>query len=230
MTNKEDKDTISVIAHQLRSSLLGSKWALQMLLDGDLGPLNQKQKELICQAQSNNKKMVELLTELVELERNSEEHYTAHIKSFNITELAKHTLSEHSIQAQKRNITLSYIGTNDPVFITGNPGNIHSAIQELLTNGLKYTNKGSVTLSLKEDSEHVTITVQDTGIGIPPQEQDLIGEKFFRGINAEMQNEIGSGLGLFTVKKIIEKNKGTFSFESIEGKGSIFTITLTKKT
>jgi len=229
MTNKENKDEISIISHQLRSSLLGSRWAIQMLLDGDLGSLNQKQKELLCQAQSNNKKMVGLLTDLVELDKEIEKKQDiSRIKKCNITEIVKHTLSEHSIQAQKRNIDLSYIGTNDPIFIEINPGNIHSVLQELITNALKYTNKGSITLHLTEKDTNVEISVQDTGVGIPEEEQHYIGQKFFRGLNTETQNEIGSGLGLFTVKKIIENHKGTFSFQSKEGEGSSFTITLPK--
>jgi len=229
MNNPEQRDTISIIAHELRTSLLGAKWVLKMLLDGDLGEINDKQKLFLEKTFKNNEKMVDLVTELVEVGHSSESK-PLDFTEMNVVEVGKDVLEDFEADAQNRGISLEYTSPVDGIVLAEvNKNKIHSAIQELLNNALKYTEKGSVQLSVTEDNDNLFIRVTDSGIGISEEDKAKIFEKFFRGSNAEAKEEIGSGLGLFAVEKIAEKHKGSVSFESELGKGSSFTMTLPKK-
>lgn len=229
MNNSEQRDTISMIAHELRTSMLGEKWALKMLFEGDLGELNDKQKLFLEKTIKNNDKMVELVTELVEV-GHSDESKPLEFTELNVVEIGKDVIEDFEADAKQRGISLEYASPVDGIVMAEvNKNKIHSAIQELLNNALKYTKQGSVQLSITEDADHLFIKVSDTGIGITDEDKEKIFEKFYRGKNAEDCEEIGSGLGLFAVQKIAQKHHGTVEFQSEVGTGSTFIITLPKK-
>ena len=105
---------------------------------------------------------------------------------------------------------------------------LRNVVQNLIDNAVKYTSRGgTVTISLKpEDDNMLAITIKDTGIGIPKEQQDQIFQKFFRGTNARKIKTEGSGLGMYIAKEIIQMHRGKIWFESVENKGSTFTFTL----
>ncbi len=230
MDNLEKRDTLSIISHELRTSLIADKWVLKMLFDGDLGPVTEQQKLFIDKALKNNDKMVELITELVEA-GHSQTSTPLSFEEVNITELGTEVLKDFEAEAKKRNIDLLFggpIGGN--VFTEVNKNKIHSALQELINNALKYTDKGHVKLSITESMhDTILITVEDTGMGMSVDEQKKIFEKFWRGDAAKKREEIGSGLGLFAVQKIAEKHGGKISCTSELGRGSTFTLELPRK-
>lgn len=218
-----------MIAHELRTSLLGAGWALQMLADGDLGSLTQEQKLFIEKTLVNNQKMVELVSELVEAGHGDGNTQLSFTES-NVVEIGLDVIKDFEADAKRRGISLEYTSPVDGIVLADvNKNKIHSAIQELLHNALKYTKEGFVRLSVTEDDNNCFISVSDSGMGIPKHEQEKIFEKFFRGQKALDCNEVGSGLGLFAVEKIAEKHGGRVSFESEEEKGSTFTVTIPKK-
>lgn len=224
MDNLEKRDTISMIAHELRTSLIADKWVLKMLHDEDLGSLNEQQKNLLEKALKNNQKMIELITELVET-GHSVQSVPLAFEKINISNLVHEVMHDFDAEAHKKNLSLSYKSPDTDIFAEVNENKIHSAVQELINNAIKYTEKGGVSINI-ETTAHNTckIIVQDSGIGIPEEEKVKVIEKFFRGQEARKREEIGSGLGLFAVEKIAEKHGGKLYFTSEHGKGSVFTI------
>lgn len=230
MDNLEKRDTLSMISHELRTSLVADKWVLKMLLDGDLGPVTDQQKIFLEKALKNNDKMVELITELVEA-GHSQVSTPLSFEKTNIHESIREVLKDFEAEAKKRNIELIFTNTNaEEIVAEANKNKIHSALQELINNAFKYTEKGSVHIGATTSLHGtVLITIKDTGIGIPESEHKKICEKFFRGESAKKKEEIGSGLGLFAVQKIAEKHGGKLFFTSEVGKGSIFTLEIPLK-
>jgi signal transduction histidine kinase len=105
------------------------------------------------------------------------------------------------------------------------------AVNNLLTNAIKYSNPGGqVTLSAEEDEESTRITVRDNGIGISPEEHEKIFDKFYRSESAEAQDRNGHGLGLALAREIVYLHHGTLSLESTPGEGSAFVIEFRKET
>ena len=98
-------------------------------------------------------------------------------------------------------------------------------VDNLLGNALKYTYNGSVSLQVQPGASSWTLRVCDTGIGIPHEEQSRIFCEAHRARNAVSSADSGTGLGLLLVRRLVEQHQGTISFDSVEGKGSIFTVT-----
>lgn len=104
------------------------------------------------------------------------------------------------------------------------------AFQNLVDNALKYTQSGgTITISLKKEEHEIKISVKDTGVGIPKDQQVRVFNKFFRGANVMRMETEGSGLGLFIAKNIIEAHGGKIWFKSDESKGTTFWFTLPAK-
>jgi len=113
------------------------------------------------------------------------------------------------------------------VVVEGDPDRLREMLTNLLTNAIRYNRDGGrVDVALEADDEHATLTVKDTGIGIPPEEQPHVFERFHRVDKARSRDAGGSGLGLAITKWIVEAHDGRISFTSEEGKGTAFTVRL----
>jgi len=129
-----------------------------------------------------------------------------------------------------RNLTLAFTKPKKPYPpVLVDPFKIREVIANILDNAIYYTLEGGVTVTIMEDkpTHQLRIAVRDTGIGIIPEDQQHLFEKFVRGSRSSSIHPNGSGLGLFIVKKILETNKGGLEVHSAgTNKGSTFTIIL----
>jgi signal transduction histidine kinase len=221
-------DFVSVATHQLRTPLSAIKWTLSMLLKGDLGPLNDEQKTFLMKAHESNSRMVALLGEmLISDQIESGKMQTSTMTSM-LPDLPENLLLELQSLADKKQITLRFEHESvsyAPVCI--DPQHLRAVLQNLLENAIKYSKSGgTVKLHIDQTELKTIFTVSDSGIGIPIDAQKNIFTRFFRAPNAIKMETDGSGLGLFIVKSILEKNGGTIGFKSEEDKGTIFTIDL----
>ena len=114
-----------------------------------------------------------------------------------------------------------------PITIQGDREHLRRLLLNLVDNGIKYTPAGGlVTLTLQRDGEWAVLRVADTGIGLAPEEQEQIFQRFYRAPAAVSRGEEGSGLGLCIARSIVEAHGGYVQVESAEGHGSIFTVCL----
>ena len=102
-------------------------------------------------------------------------------------------------------------------------------VDNLLSNALKYTEKGIIYITVRTTKKKWSIEVKDTGIGIPKEEQRNIFHEYYRAQNAMNFQETGSGIGLMITRRIVKQHHGDISFSSTEGKGTIFTVTFPLK-
>ncbi len=226
--DKMKTDFVSVATHQLRTPLSAIKWTLSMLLNGDAGAITDKQRELLQKANDSNDRMVALLKEILfsdQVESNTIalEHATS-----TFPELPQDMIFELQPVAAKRAITLLFEHPSASYArVLLDPKLMRAVLQNLLENAIKYSKDGgTVTLRIAADTCKVVITVTDTGIGIPLDSQKNVFTRFFRAENAVRLVSDGSGLGLFIVESILERNKGTIRFESKENVGTTFTVEL----
>ncbi len=124
---------------------------------------------------------------------------------------------------------VSQINVSKPVTVIGDRTQLYRLITNLVTNAIQYTSaEGKVILALTEEHNDVVISVRDTGIGIPKKEQKRIFDRFYRVDKARSRSKGGSGLGLAIAKAIALAHNGTLKVQSEIGKGSIFTVRLSK--
>jgi two-component system, OmpR family, phosphate regulon sensor histidine kinase PhoR len=109
--------------------------------------------------------------------------------------------------------------------VNGDAGQLGRVLMNLLTNALKYTPRGGrVTCTAAAEGDDVVLTVQDTGMGIPEDEQESLGTPFFRASNAVRREIQGSGLGLSIVRTVVGHHHGKLELESVEGAGTKATV------
>ena len=144
-----------------------------------------------------------------------------------LAEIIRDAVAELTPLATDKGLTLNLsIPDPEPETILVDPLRMRQVILNLVDNAIKYTNTGSVTVTLAATDTNETVSVVDTGIGIPVAEQANLFGKFYRAKNARSRIVNGSGLGLYVAKEIAVKHGGDLAFESAEGKGTTFTVTL----
>jgi signal transduction histidine kinase len=226
--NAVKSDLISISAHQLRTSLSALKWILKMFLDEDLGKLTNEQTSFVSKAYNSNERMITLVNDLLTLNHAEDTALSFNFKKVDILYLIEQTIFEFSGETQKKNIELIFLKPDAPLPpLDCDEEMIRVVIQNLIENAIKYSNPhGKVFLSLKHVDNTVEISVHDTGIGIKDEDKASIFTKFYRAPNAIQKDSIGSGLGLFTTKNIVEKHKGKIWFEDASGGGTTFFVSL----
>ncbi len=227
-TNDVKSDLISISAHQLRTSLSALKWIFKMFLDEDLGKLTNEQTSFMMKAYNSNERMVALVNDLLTLSHAEEMSISYQFEKVDLLYLIEQTIFDFSGETNKKNIELIFLKPDSPISpVNCDKEMIRVVIQNLLENAIKYSNPGGmVFISIKQDGGDIQISVRDTGIGINEDNKESIFKKFYRAPNAIEKEMIGSGLGLFTTKNIIERHKGKIWFESIKNKGTTFFVSL----
>ncbi len=228
--NSVKSDVISISAHQLRTSLSALKWILKMFLDKDVGPITTEQEGFIQKAFNSNERMIALVNDLLTLNHSEDTSIKFNFKKVDPLYLVEQTIFEFSGETLKKSVPLVFLKPDMPIpQITCDEEMTRVVLQNLIENSLKYSHPGDkvfVSLKHNEETKSVEFSVHDMGIGITPEEQPKIFSKFFRAKNAQEKEVIGSGLGLYATKNIVERHKGKIWFESAPGKGTTFFVTL----
>ena len=219
---------VSLASHQLRTPVSTIKWYTDMLVSGELGELSEKQKEYMGILHKVNEEMIDLIDTLLNVSRIEIGSLRPELKPTNAKELAESVLVELSSQIEEKNLVINKQYGGNLENIKSDPKLLRIVMQNLLSNAVKYTPKGgAVAITFKDSVFSKSISVSDTGIGIPKSDQGKIFTKMFRASNAgNMTGGQGTGLGLYLVKSIMEKMDGNIEFSSEENKGSVFTIKL----
>ena len=231
MIERMKTEFVSISAHQLRTPLSAIKWTLKMLLDEDLGKITSEQREFIQKTYASNERMIALINDLLSVTRIEEGRYLYRPVLSDIEAIIRFVINSYKEEAAKRNISLKIKKTKEKLpKILLDVEKIKLAVQNIVDNAIKYTSSGGkVTATLKYDKKEVTVSIEDTGVGVPKDQQERIFTKFFRGVNVIRMETDGSGLGLFIAKNIIEAHGGRIWFKSKENEGTTFWFSLPVK-
>lgn len=230
MLDEVKSDFISVVAHQLRTPLSGIKWTLSLLMGGEAGSLSSVQKTLITKTYVSNERMIALVNDMLDADRIDSGKMRYARAPVQLVDLLDSVLFELLPQVQAKELALRFTPPLEGVpQVHADPEKMRAVFQNLLDNAIKYSRaRGAIEVGIapEGDRKAVRVWIRDEGIGVPREQQARIFERFFRARNAIQAETDGSGLGLFIVKSIIEKHGGRIWFESAEGKGAAFFITV----
>jgi signal transduction histidine kinase len=217
------RNMVADVAHELRTPLSNLKGYLEAISDGVVKPDEATISSLNEEASSLSR-LVEDLQEL-SLADAGELKITA--QSEDINKLIKETVTALQPKAADKGLTLT---ADLPAVLP--PLNIDAlrikqVLNNLLDNAVAHTGKdGIITVTAREQNNRVSISVSDTGEGIPPEDLPMIFERFYRVDKSRARKTGGSGLGLTITKRLVEAHSGTIEVKSQPGKGSTFTFTL----
>jgi len=219
---------VSIAAHQLRTPLSAIKWTLRMLLDGDFGEITKEQKDFISKSYKSNEEMITLINDLLDVTRIEEGRYIYKPILTEFEPIVQFVVNSYKEEIEKKKIKFEFKKPEKklPQLIL-DVEKMRLALTNLVENAIRYNLLGGeVIISLKLGKKEIELSVKDTGVGIPKDQQERVFTKFFRGVNVLRMETEGSGLGLFIAKNIIEAHGGKIWFESEEGKGTTFFISL----
>jgi len=228
LVEKLKSEFVSLTAHQLRTPLSAIKWTIKMVLDEDLGKINEEQREFLGDAYKSNERMINLINSLLNISRIEEGRYIYKLSSIDIGEITKKVINFYKGEAKKIGLRIEFKKPKRELpKVKVDVEKIQIVIDNLLKNALKYTPKGGrVTISLKNGKKEIEFSIKDNGVGIPKNQQKRIFSKFFRATNIRKIDTTGSGLGLYITKNIINAHHGKIWFVSKEGKGTTFNFTI----
>jgi signal transduction histidine kinase len=215
-------DMIRIAAHDLRNPLSLVSGYIELLKEDRAG-LNEDQYSFIEAIDKAQRKMFKIIDDILSLQRVEAAGEGKQCEEIDLAKLISDLYRGHEARAQQKNQTYELAVPETPVTVCVDAAQIREAIDNLINNAIKYTPaSGTVKVSLKVANGKAVFNVDDTGLGIPEDQQARLFQPFFRASNAKMSQIEGTGLGLHLVKNIIERHGGQMRFHSILGQGSQF--------
>jgi len=232
--NQMKSEFIRIVSHQMRAPLSNCEWAVEFLMSGKLGKIEEKQVKYLGILKENIYRMQELISKLLTASRIEAGTLPFEKVFFSLADLIKDSILKFEPSAEASGIEILFKPQPNLPKALGDPSQIKVVVENLLDNAIHYTpplsgskkEKEKIKIRLRPKKNYLYFEIEDRGIGISKLNQKYIFQKFFRGKEALKHQTQGSGLGLYISKSIIEKSGGQISFDSKPGKGSIFWFTL----
>lgn len=214
-------------SHELRTPLTVLSLGVESLQNDDESKLSGFAQEVLRDMQHETKYMSRLIEALLTLARGDEENTPLARAKVDLTEVAVKVCNKMRPLAAKKGLELEYAAGDAPqVFILGDKNKMEQLLIIFIDNAIKYSESGTITVTVDADSMHAVIKVMDEGIGISESDAQKIFERFYRVDKARSRAEGGFGLGLNIARIIVVRHGGTVSVKPRSPHGSIFTVRL----
>ena len=224
-SNRLKSDFLATMSHELRTPLNSILGFSEVLLSSD--QLDDKKLRWVRNIQSSGEKLLNLINDILDLAKIEAGKMQVRLENFSIHDICEGLLNMFRPMAEKKNIDLR--GQIDPAIpvLRQDVTKLQQILQNLLSNAIKFTPEGGrVMLKAFAEGSHIILVVSDTGVGIAPEEQSLVFEKFRQSGNPLTREHAGTGLGLSIVRELAKLLGGEVSLQSDLGRGSTFTIHL----
>jgi len=220
-------DFLSSVSHELRTPLTSILGYVEILGDGCGGTLATEQSRVLGIVERNAQRLLILIEELLIMSKVESGSFTLSVGPVAVGELLEGAYQAVLPDLNARDLDVVIDVAADVDVIEGDGGQLDRVMINLLTNAIKFTpDGGRVLVSALRQEDFLTLRVTDTGIGIPPEDQDRIFERFFRSSSTQHLAVRGTGLGLSITKAIIEEHGGQIAVSSRPGDGTEVTVTL----
>jgi two-component system, OmpR family, phosphate regulon sensor histidine kinase PhoR len=221
------RDMVGNISHELRTPIAGIKAMVETLHDGAIDD-KEAARDFLGRIESEVDRLSQIVSEVTQLSRIETGKVELKKESVNLNRLLDDVIAEMNPLAERQQVALSTELSPDLPLIQADKDRIQQAIINLVHNAIKFNKPaGRVTISTGYDSNSVTISVADTGIGISKNDLPHVFERFYKADKARTGG--GSGLGLAIAKHTVQAHGGEIRAQSEEGKGSIFTFSLPRR-
>ncbi len=218
---------VSIVSHELRTPMTSIKGLVENMMDGLTGTLNERQSFYLSRVKHNIERLTRMINDLLDLSRIEAGKMELQSSPVNLGSLAREVVELLQPLAEERHLTfLAQI--IDPIpLIQADRDKLIQVLTNLIMNAIKFTEpSGTVTIEVcQQEDGFVRTCIQDTGCGIPLDEQQTIFERFYRGQTADIKNR-GAGLGLAITKSLVELHGGRIWVTSKPGEGSRFSFTI----
>ncbi|WP_413305861.1 HAMP domain-containing sensor histidine kinase [Bacillus sp. 1P10SD] len=222
--NQAKSEFLSMISHELRTPLNSIMGFAQILEMDQRDPLSAGQKDKVQKLLKSSRHLLSLINDMIDITRTKTGTLAFQVEPVAIGSMVSECVKMIRSLADRKGIHVT--STCDEVMIHTDLKRVTQIVLNLLANAVKYTPpNGQVKVTCEPQGESIKLIVSDTGIGIPPQEQEKIFAPFYRIFNRDVNIE-GAGIGLTIVKQFVEELQGEVGVKSEPGKGSRFWFTI----
>ena len=216
------------MSHEFRTPLNAILGYTHMLLNGVTGPISDHQRKSLTRIDSNSRHLLALINDILDITRIEAGRMPLNLSSFEITELIHEVMAELEPIIKRSSLIVGARMSRTLRPLKSDRQKVKQVVLNLLSNALKFTPAGAVTIaaSYDEDGKIVAISVQDTGVGISPEDQAKVFEDFRQLDNSPTRGYGGTGLGLSICRRLAQMLGGTIELVSEVGQGSTFTLKL----
>jgi signal transduction histidine kinase len=218
---------VSAVSHELRTPLTSMLGYLELLRDGDCGAVPPDQQAALDIVERNGLRLARLIEDLLMVARLESHGKGMVLGDVPVAPLLRQAIDALRPTAAERGVALGSALDTEIGWVRGDAAQLERVMLNLVSNAVKFTPEGGrVDIGAVRCDDIVRLTVADTGIGIPLDEQSRLFTRFFRSSNAEAHAAPGTGLGLAIVKKLVDAHDGAISIESLPDVGTTVTVEL----
>jgi|CXWL01.1.fsa_nt_gi signal transduction histidine kinase len=215
------------MSHEIRTPMNGVLGMTELLRST---PLNAKQRHYVETVFSSGTNLLHIINDILDLSKIEAGRLELECISFSLRAVLQETVDLYRARAVEKGVSLAMdLSTGIPEMITGDPHRVRQIVANLVSNAIKFTEEGSVQLSVRSLEQHretIRITVADTGIGIPVDKHETIFSAFSQADGSTTRKYGGTGLGLAIVKQLVEMMNGQVGLSSKPGRGTTVWVTI----
>lgn len=218
---------VRIVTHELRAPVTGAQSLASLLSRGYLGELTGEQLDVVARLEKRFDLLLTLISDLLAFAAGKAVEEEGSLTPVRLCKSIADVTERVSPVAEQKQVDLSFTRPEEPLYVEATQDGLTRIFDNLIGNAVKYTPAGgTVTVSVWQEEQRAQIMVADTGIGIPEEDLERLGQEFFRAANAKEQEIMGTGLGLTIVKQLVDRFGGLLSIKSRMGEGSTFTVSL----
>jgi two-component system, sensor histidine kinase and response regulator len=221
-TIDQRENFVSCLTHDLRTPLVAANRMLDLIRQNVFGNITGEQHEAIANIVSSNDNMLEMLNTLLETHHYELGQKTLNWISVDLGQLISEVVAELEPLARQKGLDLSYDQVEEVSEVKGDRLELRRVITNLIGNAIKFTDTGKVHVSLSHYESRILVEVTDTGIGISPEDQTAVFQRYHQGNH----RRAGKGLGLYLCQQIINAHQGELKVQSELGKETTFSFSL----
>ncbi len=218
-------DFVGTVSHELRTPLTAIKGFIELVADGDAGPLSDAQREFLQIASRNTDRLGSLINDLLDVNQIEAQRLEIRVEPTDLSAILEDVAATFRAMAESKGLAFGVRIDRLPSLMGDGP-RLVQVFSNLISNAIKYTPEGEIGIRARLAQSGIEVLVHDSGIGLSKDEQALLFTKFFRARNPIVTETGGTGLGLVIAKGIVEKHGGTIEVVSVPGEGSHFRVQL----
>ena len=216
---------VGTVSHELRTPLTAIRGFIELMADGDAGPITDTQREFLEIAARNSERLGVLINDLLDMSRIESQRLEIQTKPVDLAAVLAEVAATFRVQAYRKGLTFREEVAPLPS-VLGDSSRLVQLFNNLVSNAIKYTPAGEIGIRAAPIEAGVEVIVHDSGIGLTGEEQAQLFTRFFRGRNPVVTESRGTGLGLVIAKAIVDGHGGTIGVRSESGQGTRFRVVL----
>lgn len=217
------REFISTVSHELRTPLTSIRGSLGLISGGAVGKVSKKALEMIAMAEKNTESVINLVNDILDMEKLDSGSMEFRFKAVDLTRLVKHGIEINRGYADQYNIEFVLVESAEGFKVHGDSDRLIQVLANLLSNAAKFSPEGeNVEIAVSRQNGLARVSVSDRGPGIPEDFRDNVFAKFTQADSSDTRKAGGTGLGLNISKTIVDKHGGTIGFDTEAGVGTTF--------